>query len=745
MTPTQLKKGFRIGSRRVLPMEGSIISGGARHHLRPKTMDVLVQLASRPYDVIPRDDLLNAVWGDQHTGEDAALTRCIHDLRRCLGDDPRSPEIIRTVPKRGYLLSAKPAPLTRRDHGKHSHAGAYAVIGVLIATAVGALLWFTGYRSLPEVADVVPDRGSIAVVPFRDLNGDESDIWFAEGFSEDLLRELASIPDLHVSARLSSFQFQEGQEDYRVIGETLDVDTLLTGTLERIDESLRVNARLVDANTGYQLWTETYDRATGDIFEIQESIATAVIGTLKPQISDEPPALYRATDNLEAYDLYVLGRFHLHRRTQESLERAIEMFEAAVALDESFALAWSGIADSHALLVSYAGSPREESRRAAKRAVDRALALAPQLAETHASLGLYRLRFGNAMDALEPLKRAVELNPNYSMVYVWLSGLYVLEGRLSEALHWNEAALSLDPLHPTVNQNMYLLAAWTGDTDKAARFQRRLMRIDPDNLAHHRLFAEVAVDYGHYAAGVDWAMRVLEELPDDFLALIQLGRAYTFLGRFERAQPVLEKARELAPDNADVIRANSLYYLASDRLQELADYAAQVLQSFPSRGRPTQQSPAQVARVWAGLASFAKGNYQRAREHLELGLDSSLPNPDYPNFAPLLAATYLKLGLRDHAARTLVEANAVSERLRKDGLAVPELMVARAAISVVEQEPTKAMSLLIEASQAGWLGYWALVNDPRFGPLRDDAGFQQFMLTLREEVDLQSAQVLARN
>jgi tetratricopeptide (TPR) repeat protein len=321
----------------------------------------------------------------------------------------------------------------------------------------------------------------------------------------------------------------------------------------------------------------------------------------------------------------------------------------------------------------------------------------------------------------------------------------VLQGRLSEALAWNEIAFSLDPLHPTINQNMYLLAAWTGDTDKAARFQQRLLRIDPDNLAHYRLFAAIAVDYGHYAEAVDWAMRVLEELPDDFLALIQLGRAYTFLGRFERAQPVLEKARELAPDNADVIRANALYFLASDRIQQLSEYAAQVLRSFPSRGRPTQNSPAQVARVWAGMADFAKGNYQRAREHLELGLDSSLPDADYPSFAPLLASAYLKLGLRDHAARTLVEANAVSERLREDGLALPELIVARSAISVVEQQPAKAMSLLIEASQAGWLGYWALVNDPRFGPLNDDAGFQQFMLTLREEVDLQSAQVLARN
>jgi len=294
---------------------------------------------------------------------------------------------------------------------------------------------------------------SIAVLPFANMSDDPADAYFSDGLAEEILNLLAQSSDLKVTARTSSFALRDEQEDVRRIGEMLGVAHVLEGSVRRSGDVVRVTAQLIDTSNGFHEWSETYDRELTDVFAIQDEISGAIAEALEVTIAggESPAVLQRRTEDLEAYDYYLLGRHAWAGRTAQGIESALEYFERAIAADPEFGLAYSGLADAldaYAYFVS--GDSREVVDRARAAAL-RAIELAPDLAEGHASLGLILMEFDwKFEEAEQSFSRAMELNPGYTPIWNWSADLSILRGDTEKAIERARRGIELDPMSQMV-------------------------------------------------------------------------------------------------------------------------------------------------------------------------------------------------------------------------------------------------------------------------------------------------------
>jgi adenylate cyclase len=370
----------------------------------------------------------------------------------------------RATPDELVALAAQPR--TRR------WAQGAAAFGGLLLLAGGA--WWTligaGARS--------PAYDSIAVLPFVNLSGDPANDYFGDGLAEELLNALSSIDGLKVAARTSAFAFRGGTADVRTIGDTLRVATVLEGSVRRSADRIRISAQLVDARSGYRLWSQTYDRPLTELFSVQDAIASEIVNALALRLTGAARAegLYRGgTSEVEAYDLYLLGRQKWATREIPLLHEAVEHFEQAIARDSSFALAWSGLADAIDALAWRRDAAALARIPEAKYAALQAILLDPQLAEGWASLGVLAMEFDLDWRVAElALRRAVELKPSYAMAHNWLADALVFTGRAEESLVHRFRAREHDPISPVqAGARVWALAA-AGRWDEASAEFRAL-------------------------------------------------------------------------------------------------------------------------------------------------------------------------------------------------------------------------------------------------------------------------------
>ena len=305
---------LRVGNWVVTPSLNSISSRGRTARLEPKVMEVLVCLAQHPGDTVSKEQLFQAVWPKTVVTEDV-LKRCIAELRRAFDDDARDPRVIETISKRGYRLVA---PVT------------------------------AGSATPAPAESVVSD--SIVVLPFINMSANPEHEYFADGITEEIIDALTQIQELHVVARSSAFSFKGKHIDPRIVGEQLNVRTVLEGSVRRADNRLRITAKLVSAVDGYHLWSEHYDREMKDVFAIQEEIAQAIVQRLKITFPRGTKNLVNpGTPNLEAYESYLKGHALLYKRGH-AISRALACCQRAVDLDPGYALAWAGLADCYTTL-----------------------------------------------------------------------------------------------------------------------------------------------------------------------------------------------------------------------------------------------------------------------------------------------------------------------------------------------------------------------------------------------------------
>jgi serine/threonine protein kinase/Flp pilus assembly protein TadD len=365
--------------------------------------------------------------------------------------------------------------------------------------------------------DSTKEKHSIAVLPFVDMSPDKDQEYFCDGLAEELINALAHIKPLRVAARTSAFSFKGEKYDVRDIGEKLNVDTVLEGSIRKAGDRLRVTAQLINVEDGFHIWSEKYDRDLDDIFAIQDEISLAIVDGLKIELLGEEISrvVKRGTENLEAYDLYMRGRFFWEKRG-EGLKKAVEYFKQAIEKDPKYAAPYAGIADSYFLLAFYGFLPSHDAMPKAREYAQKGIEIDEMSAEAHCALAWnHQFYDWDYIKAEQEFKRAIELNPQYTPAHYWYATTLVHTGRHEEALRENERAIEVDPL----------------------------------SVQAHTMYGWMLIGERRFEQGIERLNRALELNPDYAHARWLLGYSYYLLSRNEDALTEKQKAVTLSGRN----------------------------------------------------------------------------------------------------------------------------------------------------------------------------------------------------
>jgi TolB-like protein/Tfp pilus assembly protein PilF len=441
-----------------------------------------------------------------------------------------------------------------------------------------------------------PPEKSIAVLPFVNMSGNAEQEYFSDGISEELLNLLAQIPELTVISRSSAFSFKGKDVDLRTVAEQLNVAHVLEGSVRKVGNRVRITAQLIEARSDSHLWSESYDRTLDDIFAIQDEISAGIVEALKEHLGLQVGATPRviAAANTEAHDAYLRGRYLVVQRTPASIKGAVREFEKAVELDPDFALAHAELALATLLLGTYTDLPITGLLARATPHVDEAMALNPTLAEAHAATGYLLWYQWNLEEAQTHFEQAVQLNPNYSIVYVWMGNLLSGDlGRYAEAFPMQETTLRLDPLSIPAIANYVAGLMTRNRLAEADRELEKLASVHPATYADLR--GERTSLGGKWANVVLGGLNVLRIDQGDKITLSKLTLSFAFLGLEKEALAIYE-----APDPTALRilgRPGDAVTTAEARLAEDPVYLH--------------------ARHDLGLALASAGDYARARPILE--------------------------------------------------------------------------------------------------------------------------------
>jgi eukaryotic-like serine/threonine-protein kinase len=415
-----------------------------------------------------------------------------------------------------------------------------AIMGELSRTGVTSLHTMTS-GMFGEIS-VLPVP-SIAVVPFANLNRDPDNDYFANGLAEEITYRLAQIPGLRVTARTSAAALRK-EEDMLGTAERLGIEFLLDGSVRRQGSRMRVSVQLVKTADGIQIWAERYDRDVTDIFAVQDEIAAGITELLKVHLGRSPalPQARNRPDSVSTYQLYLKGRHYWNRRNWDSLRKGIESFQAAIALDPLYTLAYVGLADSYNLLGYYAERRPREAYPKARAAAQQALRLDDTLAEAHASLGYSTLFFDWNWDAAEhEFHRAIELDPSYSSAHQWRAWYLFAMNRLDEAVVELKKAQELDPLSAIINDHLSLSLVLTGRVAEAIDLIQQILEMDPNFALSYRRLGLACCNIGRIDEAITHMLRAVE-LSGGSFGIGPLGFLY---GRAGRKKEALEIAAQL--------------------------------------------------------------------------------------------------------------------------------------------------------------------------------------------------------
>ena len=403
---------------------------------------------------------------------------------------------------------------------------------------------------------------SIAVLPFDNLSRDPDNAYFCEGVQDEILTRLAKVADLKVISRTSTQHFKSTPDNLPQIAKQLGVAHILEGSVQKSSDQVRVNVQLINALTDAHLWADTYDRKLTDIFAVESEIAKTIAETLQAKITgSEKSSIAKApTEDPEAYEFYLKGRFFWNKRTGTDLRKAIEYFNQAVAKDPNYALAYVGLSDSYLLLPTYGSTSSQEALPPARAAAKKALALDDSLAEAHASLGLLATIELDLERALSELERAVQLKPNYATAHHWLALADMTLARFDPAIREGKRAIELDPLSVIINADCSWLYLCARRYDEGEAQARKTLEIDPHFfLAHYYLGLALQLK-GRLSEAIP-EFQKSSDLNGDPYSLGILGQAYARNGQNEEARKILARLHEQRNAQRVAPYAMALVYL----------------------------------------------------------------------------------------------------------------------------------------------------------------------------------------
>jgi adenylate cyclase len=534
-------KSFFIEDWRVSPPEGLLVRGTEMVRLEPKAMEVLVYFASRPGEVITREELEREVWHGALVGYDA-VTNTVIKLRKALQDNARQPRFITTIPKMGYQLIA-PIAYPEEDERPESASPADSesvaevpgkrpswpvpTIGWAIAALVGVLviglvwLWPVVTSSTAPAtpansnSSVAPP--SIAVLPFENLSHDPNQDYLADGITEDIITDLSRLSSVQVIASNTSLAYKGRQVPVEDVGTDLNVGFVLKGSIQRLGDSVRVNAQLVDAKTGFNVWAQRFDRKISEVFAVQDEVTRSIVNALAVKVTyqEKSRLAQRATDSLKAYDLFQEGQRISKGRTKEDEIQARELYQKAIELDPNYGRAYGAMAISLAFDYQrgWTDTPVETLDRAlvlakqavalddstpqtywalsfvylmrkeyenAEKVVTQALSIAPNYADGYGLLALINMNLGQPKRAIALNLKGMRLNPYFTSEYLYTHGVsHYMLGDYDEAIKALEQAQERNQNH--TNYKLFLAASYVkaGRQDNAEWTAAELQMLDP--------------------------------------------------------------------------------------------------------------------------------------------------------------------------------------------------------------------------------------------------------------------------
>ncbi len=379
------------------------------------------------------------------------------------------------------------------------------------------------------------------------MSGDKEQEYFSDGLAEEIINALTQIHGLRVTARTSGFAFRGKEQDIRKIADALNVRTILEGSVRKSGNRIRVTAQLVSAVDGYHLWSERYDRDMTDVFAIQDEISQAIAEKLRVRLSGDRPLIKHHTENVEAYNLYLKGRYQLLKFTPESMARSREYYEQAIRLDPNYAPAWSGLADFYHRMGFQGLNDPHTAHLQSKEAVMKALGLDESLPEAHSILAVLHADEFNWTGAEGEFLRALDLDPKSEEALAYYGFFCLLPmGRLDEAIDVVKGALELNPLAPFLQFHIGFYYFLTKQHDRAVEHAHNALELDPHFYQAHMLlgmsFTET-LQYDEAIQAFEMAIRLGERAPT---GLAILGWAYAKAGRIEEARALLTELRDIS-------------------------------------------------------------------------------------------------------------------------------------------------------------------------------------------------------
>jgi TolB-like protein/Flp pilus assembly protein TadD len=483
--------------------------------LTRKAAAVLALLLERAGEPVTKEELFASVWRNSVVSDDALVT-CIQELRKALGDDAKRPRYIQTRHRSGYLFIAD-----------------VSNIGV---DASGVL-------------DACDATTAIAVLPFVDMSPDRDQDYFCEGLAEELIDALTQVAGLRVAARSSSFQLGAADIHVREMGRRLGVQELLRGSVRKAGGRLRITVQLIDVQSGFHRWSRIFDSDVADVFSVQNEIAVAVAITLRGGSCSRSihGTARRPQTAAEPYEFFLRGRQRLHRMQQPDMDESIQLFERAIALDAGYAPAWAGLAMVHALLFEWWGA-RNDNLKYADRASQRAMELAPNMADAHVARGCALALHRRYDEAHTHFEAAVRLNPNLFDAYYYHGRAAFAHGQLQRAadLFRKASEVRREDCQSPVLLALSLRMLGRVDEASAANHEgiaraERLLELNPFDARVLAICSCALYELGEKQRAMEWSRRSLEARPDDMSALLNAVCLRAKAGLKEEALELLER------------------------------------------------------------------------------------------------------------------------------------------------------------------------------------------------------------
>ena len=569
---------YGFGSYRLDAVERVLLRDGQPVTLPPKDLETLLVLVERAGHIVEKEELLEKVWPGVFV-EEGNLARHIFNLRQVLGDSPDGRKYIETIPKRGYRFVAAvqedpeaTAPYSTVQDSEQAqttvHFGQKRSLWMWpLALAVLAVTGILIARHFWPQRNPSPQRAMLAVLPFINLSGDAHEDYFADGLTEEMIAQLGQLQpaQLGVIARTSTARYKDTKETVAQIARELGVGYLLEGSVRRGGDRVRVTAQLIQAGEQTHLWAETYERPLTDVLSIQREIAEKITHSLSIQLLPAATSVSANSRlNLESYDKYLLGLHELGEDTRESVNRAIQYFQEAIALDPKDARLYAALAAAYDAATTYYSSPAEVMPRA-KEAALRAVELDPTLGSAHVRLGYVRLFFDWDWPAAErEYRRALEINPSLPEAQLGYANYLATLGHFDEAVSRVQQAYLFDPLALESRKEALWIYYFSGRMPETVEQAQKTIELEPDAGLPHAMLAMAYAQMGKRPETLQAAENAIR-LANSPSIITTTAAALAHVGQNRKAKQLLSKALEQAKERY-VCR-----FLVADAYVELGD------------------------------------------------------------------------------------------------------------------------------------------------------------------------------